>query len=263
MFSPVRLSYLVLLCASFITVRASAGAIEDARVAYSRKDYPTALNLWRPLAEQGNAEAQRGLGILYDNGLAVVRDEKLATDLFRKAALGGDAEAEYRLGMRLVMGTHDVARDTAEGLKWMVQSGDRGRPNSLTTIGGFYRTGGYGLAKDLVQAVFWFRKAADLGDPEGEGWLGWAYRWGMGVPQDTNEAVSWLTKAAEKAYYPAQIDLGEIFERGEGVGMNKAVALCWYRKVNTNFPSLNAMVSRAIARLEPEVTGGASDDQCH
>jgi TPR repeat protein len=263
MMSIARLLYLVLLCASLITVQATAGEIEDAELAYKRKDYSTALSLWRPLAEQGNVEAQRGLGILYENGLAVGRDEKLATDLFRKAALGGDAEAQYRLGMRLVMGIHGLARDTAEGLKWMVQAGEHGRPNSLTTIGGFFRIGSYGLAKDPSQAVSWFRKAADLGDPEGQAWLGWAYRWGMGVAPDTTAAVSWLTKAAEQSYYPAQIDLGEIFERGEGVAVNKAVALCWYRKANTDSPSLNSMVLRAIARLEPEVAGGASDDHCH
>jgi hypothetical protein len=121
MIPTICLSHLILLCASLITVQASAGDIEDAGVAYNRKDYSTALSLWRPLAEQGNAEAQRGLGILYENGLAVARDEKLATDLFRRAALGGDAEAEYRLGMRLVMGTRGVARDTTQGLKWVLR----------------------------------------------------------------------------------------------------------------------------------------------
>jgi TPR repeat protein len=69
--------------------------------------------------------------------------------------------------------------------------------------------------------------------------------------------VSWLTKAGEQGYFPAQIDLGEIFERGDGVAINKPVALCWYRKVNSDIPSFQAMVSTAIARLESEVTNGA------
>lgn len=262
MIRAIRLFYLVLLCAPLITVQASADGIEDARVAYNRKDYPTALRLWRPLAEQGNVEAQRGLGILYDNGLAVVRDDKLATDLFRKAALGGDAEGGYRLGMRLVMGSRGVTRDTEEGLKWMVQAGEHGRPNSLTTIGGFYRNGFYELKKDLTQAASWYRRAADLGDPDGQAWLGWAYRWGMGVSQDANEAVSWLTKAAEQGFVPAQVDLGEIFERGEGVAINKPVALCWYRRANSNTPLFQAKVSTAVARLESEIVNSAADTNC-
>jgi len=242
--------------------QAWAGAVEDARVAYLRKDYSTALSLWRPLAEQGNAEAQRGLGILYENGRAVAKDGKLATDLFRKAALGGDAEAEYRFGLRLVMGTDDVARDTAEGLNWLVKSGEHGHFNSFTRIGDIYRIGKYGLAKDLVQATSWFRKAADLGDPEGQAWLGWAYHYGMGIPQDANGAVSWLTKAGEHGYTPAQMELGEIFERGDGVGVDKPKALCWYRKVKSDFPSAQAIVSAAVARLELEITSGASEAHC-
>jgi hypothetical protein len=35
----------------------------------SRRDYPTALRLIRPLAEQGDANAQYNLGVFYDNGL--------------------------------------------------------------------------------------------------------------------------------------------------------------------------------------------------
>jgi uncharacterized protein len=263
MIVPIRLSYLVLLCASLMTVQqAWAGAVEDARVAYLRKDYSTALSLWRPLAEQGNAEAQRGLGILYENGRAVAKDEKLATDLFRKAALGGDTEAEYRLGLRLVMGTDDVARDTVEGLNWLVKSGEQGRPNSLTRIGDIYRSGRYGLEKNLAQATSWFRKAADLGDPEGQAWLGWAYHYGMGVPKDTNEAVAWLTKAGERGYTPAQMELGELFEQGDEVTINKPKALCWYRKVNTGSPSSQAIISAKIARLESEVTTSVSATNC-
>jgi TPR repeat protein len=76
--------------------QALAGPLEDAKTAYDKKDYTTALSLWSPLALAGNAEAQRGLGILYENGLSVARDGRQAVDWFRKAASQGDAEAEYR-----------------------------------------------------------------------------------------------------------------------------------------------------------------------
>jgi len=258
-----RLSCLVLLCSSLVTVQqARAGAIEDARAVYLRKDFPVALSLWRPLAEEGNAEAQRAMGILYENGRAVAKDEKLATELFRRAALGGDAEAEYRLGLRLMMGTGNVARDTVEGLSWLVKSGEQGRPNSFTRIGDIYRTGRYGLEKNLIEATSWFRKGADLGDPEGQAWLGWAYHYGMGVTKDTNEAVSWLTKAGERGYTPAQTELGELFEQGDGVAINKPKALCWYRKVHTGFPASQSAIAEKIARLEPEVATGVNTANC-
>jgi uncharacterized protein len=46
---------------------AVADPLQDGSLAYQRKDYETALNIWRPLAEQGNPEAQRWLGRLYDS----------------------------------------------------------------------------------------------------------------------------------------------------------------------------------------------------
>jgi hypothetical protein len=38
-----------------------AGPFKDGQVAYSRGDYATAMSLWRPLAEQGDAPAQTAL----------------------------------------------------------------------------------------------------------------------------------------------------------------------------------------------------------
>ncbi len=39
-----------------------------------RGDYATALREWRPLAEQGNAEAQFNLGSMYYHGYGVPQD---------------------------------------------------------------------------------------------------------------------------------------------------------------------------------------------
>ncbi|MFX8176283.1 hypothetical protein ABTL07_19655, partial [Acinetobacter baumannii] len=72
--------------------------------AFKHGDYSTAMALWRPLAEEGNAAAQTGMGILYENGREVVKSEAQAVAWYQKAAAQGDAEAEYRLGQRYVQG---------------------------------------------------------------------------------------------------------------------------------------------------------------
>ncbi len=41
-----------------LTGAAAAGPYEEGVAAYQRGDYATALRLWRPLAEQGDARAQ-------------------------------------------------------------------------------------------------------------------------------------------------------------------------------------------------------------
>lgn len=40
-----------------------AGPLDDGYNAVDRGDYTTALRIWRPLADQGNAEAQYNLGV--------------------------------------------------------------------------------------------------------------------------------------------------------------------------------------------------------
>jgi TPR repeat protein len=42
--------------------------------AANRGDYATALQEWKPLAEQGHASAQYNLGVMYANGYGVTQD---------------------------------------------------------------------------------------------------------------------------------------------------------------------------------------------
>ena len=64
----MRIIAVVLLMLSF-AASGAAGPSEDADAAMKRQDYKTALRLIRPLAEQGDANAQYNLGVFYDNGL--------------------------------------------------------------------------------------------------------------------------------------------------------------------------------------------------
>ena len=74
-----------------------AGPFEDGRAAYNRGDYATALRLWHPLAEQGNAIVQFNLGLLYYWGHGVLQDSVQdyveAHKWFNLAAAGGNLNA--------------------------------------------------------------------------------------------------------------------------------------------------------------------------
>jgi TPR repeat protein len=64
-----------LLLALFMSAAgaAFAGPYEEAKTAYDNGDYATALRLIRPFAEQGRADAQYNLGLMYANGQACRR----------------------------------------------------------------------------------------------------------------------------------------------------------------------------------------------
>ena len=58
----------------------------------------------RQLAEQGVAEAQYNLGVMYDSGRGVRQDYAEAFRWYRKAAEQGVAEAQYNLGVMYASG---------------------------------------------------------------------------------------------------------------------------------------------------------------
>ena len=77
---------------------AIAGPWEDGMASYNRGDYAPAIRLFRPLAEQGNAKAQRVLGVMYRRGEGVKRSSVRAFIWFSRAAARGDAQARVELG---------------------------------------------------------------------------------------------------------------------------------------------------------------------
>ena len=60
--------------------------IDDGIEAYLKRDYATALKLFRPLAEQGYASAQHSLGVMYANGEGVTQNYVLVHSWFNLAA---------------------------------------------------------------------------------------------------------------------------------------------------------------------------------
>ena len=71
---------------------AAAGAFEDGLSAYNRQDYVTAFRMWRILADQGIADAQTLVGLMYDTGRGVPRDYVLAYMWTNLGAAGGDEQ---------------------------------------------------------------------------------------------------------------------------------------------------------------------------
>ena len=84
---------------------ARAGTFEDGGAAYAVEDYATALRLWRSLAEQGDAEAQHNLGLMYAEGRGVPQDYAKALKWFRLAAAPDYAHAQHSLGFMLFLCT--------------------------------------------------------------------------------------------------------------------------------------------------------------
>jgi TPR repeat protein len=113
--------------------------------AYSARKYKTAAKLLKPAAEAGNALAQYQMGVMYDAGQGVHRNELAAITWYRIAA-ESEPRAQVALADRLMEGR--------------------------------------GIAHDQKAAIDWYRKAAAQADLTALLRLAIAYRDGTGVPKD-------------------------------------------------------------------------------
>ncbi len=85
--------------------------------AYKRGDYDTAMTEWRPLAEQGDADAQWFLGSMYYQGKGVPQDDQEAVRWYRQAADQGDAYAQNTLAYMYEHG-RGVPRNYVRAYMW-------------------------------------------------------------------------------------------------------------------------------------------------
>lgn len=150
------------LTASFVAVAlagaAAAGPFDDALAAAERGDYVTALRLLRPLADQGDPDAQYNLGVMYNNGDGVSQDYAEAMKWHRKAADQGNGNAQFNLGFMYDRG-RGIPQNYAEAAKWYRLAAHQGVAIAEYKLGVMYQDG-QGVQQDYVQAHMWFDLAA-------------------------------------------------------------------------------------------------------
>ena len=103
----------------------------DGWVASEEGDYKTAFNEWKPLADQGDADAQHSLGWMYGNGRGVLKDYKQAVKWYQKAADQGGADAQHNLGVMYAYGK-GVLKDLSKAKYWIKKAYENPSANSKT-----------------------------------------------------------------------------------------------------------------------------------
>jgi len=130
----------------------------------------TSLQKWRTLAEQGDAEAQYELGVMYDVGTEVPENNSEAVRWYRLAAEQGYAPAQNDLGVMYTAGD-GVPENDAEAVKWFRLAAEQGDADAQTNLGAMY-SNGEGVPQNQEEAVKWFRLAAGQGHAQAQAYLG-------------------------------------------------------------------------------------------
>ena len=122
--------------------------------AYQNKNYKVALKNFKPLAEQGNANAQFNLGLMYNYGHGVPQDYKQAVYWYKKSTEQGNAKAQNNLGAMYYNG-QGVPQDTKQAIHWFTKSAKQGNADAQSILGAMYGAG-QGVPQDFVIAYVWF-----------------------------------------------------------------------------------------------------------
>ncbi|MCB2106428.1 MAG: sel1 repeat family protein [Rhodobacteraceae bacterium] len=167
--------------------------LDTAEKSFQAGDYANTLKLVRPLAEAGNAEAQRNLGVMYRTGRGVDKDIAAAIDWYRKSADQGFADAQFQLGVIYANG-EGVEKDLDQARTWMTKAAAGGMLDAQRYLGEEAITNGDvagGIAQltavadkglvigmlDLAQALRDRAMKADVNDKAALADLAEAYKW--------------------------------------------------------------------------------------
>jgi TPR repeat protein len=136
----------------------------------------------------------------------------LSFQLNQSKANQGDANAQFNLAL-LYFNGRGTPQDTRYAIYWYKKAAVQGHVNALYFLSKLYRTGhGEEVPQDPKKAVYWLTKAAEQGLVNAQYSLGHNYQYGDGAPQDYKQAFFWYTKAAEQGHYFAKENRDKMLE---------------------------------------------------
>jgi TPR repeat protein len=156
-----------------------------------------------------------------------------------KRASGGDAQAQYDLGVAYSCGLLGISMSPTRAARWFNKAAAQGSGLAAFALGILYETGQLNLDSSdkeialilsTATAADFYQQAAEKGISGAQNDLGLLYERGRGVKQDDLQAIAWIRKAAEQGDATAQLNLGTLLLEGKGTQQSDTEAEMWFRK---------------------------------
>ncbi len=113
-------------------------------------------------ADNGDAEAQFALGVMYDLGVEVPKNYAESGKWYLKAANQGLAEAEFKLGVRYFEYGKQAKENYRTAFGWFFKAANQGIAEAQFNAGLMYQLG-RGVMTNRVEAYKWYNIAAAQG----------------------------------------------------------------------------------------------------
>ncbi len=184
------------------------------------EDGAAALELVRAAADAGSADAMFDMGHLHENGIGAARDMVEAMRWYRLAADKKDSDARRRLGLIHADGIGGVARDEAEGVRWLI-AGVKPSLGIAEALAGM---------QAIIQGFDDPKRRASLtaaaeSNPELALQLGLHFVNRSRASREPVEAMRLFRIAAKAGKAAAVLEMGILYGEGDGVERNDAEAL--------------------------------------
>ena len=144
----------------------------------------------------GDVSSQTHLADLYLYGQGVEKNLQTALNLFKPSADNGYPLSLYKMGVIYRQGDRTVRRNVPLAIQWLQRAAKAGFARAQNDLGHIYETGD-GVPRDLAKAASWYRLAADQGWSLAQVNLAQLYEKGRGVQRDRKEAFYWFRLASE------------------------------------------------------------------
>lgn len=206
------------------------GPAKDAMDAFKAGRYAKAVELAKPLAEKGNAEALYLMGFASETGQGVDADKDKAIEYYRKAAALKHKDAIYRLSFILLASDKEAERDQA---REALESAAKDDPAVAGRIlGEAYLRGRLTPAADPDKAIFWWKRAADAGDIPSLLLIARFYEGQFGFPdlKDNKAALASYAKAAGLGDAGAMAAIGSRLLSGDEKTRDEKKGREWLKK---------------------------------
>lgn len=131
----MRNSVIGLFVLAGLATQSAAGAdLFDGLTAMKANRFEEAREIFLPLAQGGNADAEELIGVMYAMGLGVERDDERAFDWYLRASLKGHPGAQSGIGWYYEVGRGIPAPDLPRAYTWYTLSAIGGDPDAAISM---------------------------------------------------------------------------------------------------------------------------------
>ncbi len=200
-------------------------SLNEAVQEFNKDNYKLAFDEFTKLANNGNAKASAYLGLIYEEGSGVNKDQAESFKWYKRSVEQGDFGSASKLAYIYL-----EQKDHKEAFNWLEKSAKSGDPGAEFRLGLMYDNGpnvknrvilsyddirikfltpwefkyiDTDVVKSEKKAHIWYLKSAVKGNEKAKFALAWQYEHGRGTVSDINKALELYRDMAENGHNPS------------------------------------------------------------